>query len=499
MRVMLMIFACACGAWAQYSGGGGGGGGGGDGSGMTWPAAAGIPNYDGSSAWGTSYAVSGAGSVCLTVNCALTTPDLGTPSAINLANATGFPTLNQSTTGNAATATNLYSYPSLCAGGQFSQGLSSGSNNCGTPSGSGGGATMAAQLGDLAVTRTSSTVLTVGANCSATTPCNVRFGYQVFAIISSATATISAGTGTAYIYVDAGGVIDVANNVTLACAGCTQLSGTSFAPNTVPVWRWAATSGTWDTAGGLDQRAFLSGKVLAGTAGIVVAEAAGETTLSIDASAVPMLGGAASDGNTLIYRSGSWIPTAPSSGSMFSAPGTGEWWPFGYPQNTQSTVALSYMVAGCTSSCVADIWEFSMPASATISKFGIGMGGTADASGYEAIALYDASRTLVAACSTGQSLATASPAVLYCPLDSNGTYTLNVGTYFLAMVDNSTTATFQEMTGNIGPRLVNHDATQRDFYVTGAASLSGSTFTWASTLGTVVTSTQPPVIVVLLP
>ena len=47
------------------------------------------------------------------------------------------PTLNQSTTGNAATATNLASYPALCSGVQFSQGLSSGSNNCGTPAGGG--------------------------------------------------------------------------------------------------------------------------------------------------------------------------------------------------------------------------------------------------------------------------------------------------------------------------------------------------------------------------
>jgi hypothetical protein len=34
------------------------------------------------------------------------------------------------TTGNAATATNLASYPTLCTGTNFSQGLSSGSNNC---------------------------------------------------------------------------------------------------------------------------------------------------------------------------------------------------------------------------------------------------------------------------------------------------------------------------------------------------------------------------------
>lgn len=37
----------------------------------------------------------------------------------------------------ATTAVNLSSYPTLCSGSQFSQGLSSGSNNCATPSGSG--------------------------------------------------------------------------------------------------------------------------------------------------------------------------------------------------------------------------------------------------------------------------------------------------------------------------------------------------------------------------
>ena len=256
---------------------------------------------------------------------------------------------------------------------------------------------------------------------------------------------------------------------TVTCSNCINITSiTGFPNNVIPLWEWDITLGSWSTTG-INERGFLGTKILASGSGINITETPGESTISTINS------------------------------PMFTTTGTGEYWPFGYPQNTQSTVALSYMVAGCTSSCVADIWEFSMPASATISKFGIGMGGTADASGYEAMALYDASRTLVAACSTGQSLATASPAVLYCPLDSNGTYTLNVGTYFLAMVDNSTTATFQELTTNIGPRLVNHDATQRDFYVTGAASLSGSTFTWASTLGTVVTSTQPPVVVVLLP
>jgi hypothetical protein len=60
----------------------------------------------------------------------------GTPSSITLTNAIGTASgLNIG--GNAATATNLASYPTLCTGSQFSQGLSSGSNNCATPTGGG--------------------------------------------------------------------------------------------------------------------------------------------------------------------------------------------------------------------------------------------------------------------------------------------------------------------------------------------------------------------------
>lgn len=64
-------------------------------------------------------------------------PTLNNAPALSAANMSSFPTLNQSTTGNAATATNLASYPTLCTGGQVSTGLSSGSNNCVTPAGGG--------------------------------------------------------------------------------------------------------------------------------------------------------------------------------------------------------------------------------------------------------------------------------------------------------------------------------------------------------------------------
>jgi hypothetical protein len=159
-----------------------------------------------------------------------------------------------------------------------------------TVSGIGGGVTMAYQLGDLAAARVSSTMLNIGAGCTATSPCNVRFGYQVYSITNSATATISgSATGTAYVYVNGSGTLMVGHNLTVACsAGCTQQAGiTSFPPNVLPVYTWTATSGTWDSTGGRDQRAFLNAKTLAGGQGIVVTEAPGQSTLAVDTGVIP--------------------------------------------------------------------------------------------------------------------------------------------------------------------------------------------------------------------
>lgn len=153
-----------------------------------------------------------------------------------------------------------------------------------------GGVSMSYQLGDLAAARASSTVLNIGAGCTATSPCNMRFGYQVYTITASATATISgSATGTAYVYVNGSGNLIVGHNLTVACsAGCTQQAGiTSFPPNVLPVYTWTATNGTWDSTGGRDQRAFLSAKTLAGGQGIVVTEAPGQSTLAVDTGVIP--------------------------------------------------------------------------------------------------------------------------------------------------------------------------------------------------------------------
>ena len=152
----------------------------------------------------------------------------------------------------------------------------------------GGGAQNASQLLDLAVTRTSSTTLAIGTVCSSTAPCNVRLGSVTFSFTTSTSATISAGTGTAFVYVDSSGNLTVGHNLTVGCSsGCVAASGiTAFPSDSVPLFTWTATGGTWDTSGGADRRAFQSTTNVAAGTGLLGATANGRTTLSIDPTLV---------------------------------------------------------------------------------------------------------------------------------------------------------------------------------------------------------------------
>jgi hypothetical protein len=155
--------------------------------------------------------------------------------------------------------------------------------------GSGSGASMSSQLGDLSLVMTTSTVLTAGLNCSPSTPCNVRLGSTVFSVVTSSTVTLTAGTGTAYLYLDPSGVLTVGHNLTLTCStGCTAASGvTGFPVGSVPLFSWTATNGVWDANGGSDRRAFLSTRNISAGVGVVALDTGTQTVVAVDSATVP--------------------------------------------------------------------------------------------------------------------------------------------------------------------------------------------------------------------
>ncbi len=151
------------------------------------------------------------------------------------------------------------------------------------------GASMAAQLGDFNVSMTSTTVLTVAGLCSGTTPCNFRFGSQAYQIISPATVTVTSGTGTAYFYLTSDGLLNVGHNLTATCSlACNAVgSVTGFPLNSIPLFSWTASGGTWNAAGARDARAFLSTKFVTGGPGANITETSLQTLVSVDGAFIP--------------------------------------------------------------------------------------------------------------------------------------------------------------------------------------------------------------------
>jgi hypothetical protein len=158
----------------------------------------------------------------------------------------------------------------------------------GSGGGSGSGATMASQLGDLQPVRTSSNVLTIGSGCSATTPCNVRFGSTSYSITSPATATLSgSSTGMLYIYAASTGALTIGHNLAVTCSGCVSQSGvTSFPSDSIPLATWTVSNGTLDTAGKQDFRAMLSAKNIVAGQGLVASDTNGNAVISVDTTLV---------------------------------------------------------------------------------------------------------------------------------------------------------------------------------------------------------------------
>ncbi len=155
--------------------------------------------------------------------------------------------------------------------------------------GTGGGTGGSGGISVLGVTYSSASTLTIGAGCSLTAPCNVRFGTNVVSITTSATVTWQSGAGIAYIYVTPSGTVTVGSNLTVVCAGgCSTAVGVAgFPVNAMPIYTWTALPTGWDSAGGHDARAYLSTKVLSAGTGMILVESGPQSTIGVDTTLVP--------------------------------------------------------------------------------------------------------------------------------------------------------------------------------------------------------------------
>lgn len=157
------------------------------------------------------------------------------------------------------TAGGLSSYPTLCTGGQFSQGLSSGSNNCGSPSGA--GTVTAFSAGNL------SPLFTTSVATSTSTPA------LTFTLSIAAQNSVFAGPatgGTAAPSFQTAPTISAANMTSFptfnqnTTGTAANLSGTPALPNGTT----ATTQTAGDTTADLATDAFVSTAVSNAVAGV---------------------------------------------------------------------------------------------------------------------------------------------------------------------------------------------------------------------------------------
>lgn len=155
-------------------------------------------------------------------------------------------------------------------------------------SGPGGGTTSAGGLGDFSMA-ISGKVLTIGGTCGATSPCLASFGAMVYSVKTPCQATVTGGSGSAWVYVSSAGLITVAKSgITITGSGCNLVSGTQFPYDSVPLGVWSAAFGGtgWDIAGGVDYRSVYHNMTFGSGTGLVCVTATGTVTCSVDTTSV---------------------------------------------------------------------------------------------------------------------------------------------------------------------------------------------------------------------
>ena len=112
--------------------------------------------------------------------------------------------------------------------------------------------------------RVSNSVLTIGSSCSPAAPCTYGFTSMVAQVTNLATITLNSGGGTLLGYLDrsSGLIVAPPDGMSVTCSGCTVATGVqSFPWDAIPLFRWSASSGVWESVG-TDLNASLRREVL---------------------------------------------------------------------------------------------------------------------------------------------------------------------------------------------------------------------------------------------
>jgi hypothetical protein len=130
---------------------------------------------------------------------------------------------------------------------------------------------VASQLNDFvpSYSATGGGTVTINPTASSSTPTIVQNGSTFYRGTSPASFFASAGSNTelAYIFVDAGGNLDVGTpTTTISCTGCTYVSGVSaFPAGSKALFTWPISGGALAASGATDWRAFLTGSFTGGS------------------------------------------------------------------------------------------------------------------------------------------------------------------------------------------------------------------------------------------
>jgi predicted nucleic acid binding AN1-type Zn finger protein len=175
--------------------------------------------------------------------------------------------------------------------------------------------------------RVSNAVLTIGSSCSPAAPCTYGFTSMVAQVTNLATITLNSGGGTLLGYLDrsSGLIVAPPDGMSVTCSGCTVATGVqSFPWDAIPLFRWSASSGVWESVG-TDLNASLRREVLVAGENITLAQNGDATIIS----ATPSAGGVSSadatsvDGELALFSgtSGAQIKRATGSGFLKATSG----------------------------------------------------------------------------------------------------------------------------------------------------------------------------------